>query len=77
MKHYSPTALALQRLRRHRLAMLSIAVLAGLAVLVSSADLVAALLGVDPNAVDLLNRTAPPSACDRGDLQISSSTPCV
>lgn len=62
MKHYSPTALALQRLRRHKLAMLSIAVLIALAVLVSSADLLTALLGVDPNAVNLLNRTAPPSA---------------
>lgn len=62
MKHSSPTALALQRLRRHHLAMFSIAVLMGMAVLVSSADLVAALLGVDPNAVNLLNRTAPPSS---------------
>ena len=62
MKHYSPTQLALQRLRRHRLAMVSIGVLVTLAILVSSADLVTALLGVDPNAVNLLNRTAPPSA---------------
>lgn len=62
MKHYSPTALALQRLRRHHLAMFSIAVLISLGVLVSSADLLTALLGVDPNAVNLLNRTAPPSA---------------
>jgi peptide/nickel transport system permease protein len=62
MKHYSPTALALQRLRRHHLAMFSIALLISLGVLVSSADLLTALLGVDPNAVNLLNRTAPPSA---------------
>jgi peptide/nickel transport system permease protein len=62
MKHYSPTALALQRLRRHHLAMFSIALLVSLIVLVSSADLITALIGVDPNAVNLLNRTAPPSA---------------
>jgi peptide/nickel transport system permease protein len=58
----SPLRLAIKRLKRHKLAMVSIAILAVLAVTVISADLLTALLGVDPNAVDLLNRTAPPSA---------------
>lgn len=62
MKQYSPTALALQRLRRHHLAMFSIAVLIVLGILVASADLITALLGINPNEVNLLNRTAPPSA---------------
>ena len=62
MSQHSPTQLALRRLRRHRLAMVSIGVLVFLAVVVTAADVLTALLGVDPNAVDLLNRTAPPSA---------------
>jgi len=62
MNANSPLALALRRLRRHRLAMASIAVLVTLGLVAVAADLIAAALGVDPNAVDLLNRTAPASA---------------
>src|SRR5690606_16606042 len=47
--------------RRHRLAMASAILLAVLALAAIGAPLVAALLGVDPNAVDLLGRYRPPS----------------
>jgi peptide/nickel transport system permease protein len=57
----SPLRLAVKRLKRHKLAIVSIAILAVLAITVIGADLLTALLGVDPNSVDLLNRTAPPS----------------
>lgn len=62
MNENSPLRLALKRLKRHKLAMVSIAILVLLALTVTSADLLTALLGVDPNAVNLMNRTAPPSA---------------
>ena len=62
MNENSPVRLALKRLKRHKLAMVSIAILVLLALTVIGADLLTALLGVDPNAVNLMNRTAPPSA---------------
>ena len=55
-------ALAMRRFRRHRLALASAAVLVLLAVLAAAAPLVAAVLGVDSESVDLFNRFAPPSA---------------
>lgn len=55
-------ALAFRRFRRHKLALFSLAVLALLAVLAAGAPLVASALGVDPEAVNLLARFAPPSA---------------
>jgi len=58
----SPLRLALKRLKRHKLAMVSIGILIALGIVVASADLLTAVLGVDPNVVDLMNRTAPPSA---------------
>jgi peptide/nickel transport system permease protein len=49
-------------LRRHRPAMLSLAVLMLLAVFCFSAPLYAALMGLDPNTTDLLARYDPPSS---------------
>jgi peptide/nickel transport system permease protein len=57
----SPLRLALKRLKRHKLALASLGLLIVLGVIVISADLIAALSGIDPNAVNLLNRTAPSS----------------
>ncbi len=50
------------RLGRDRLAALSALMLAALAAVALLAPVLAALLGVDPNAVDLLERYGPPSA---------------
>ncbi|TNF88142.1 MAG: ABC transporter permease [Gammaproteobacteria bacterium] len=52
----------MKRLKRHKLALASAAVLTTFAIVVSCADLVASVLAIDPNAVNLPNRTAPPSA---------------
>jgi peptide/nickel transport system permease protein len=57
-----PGRLLLRRFRRHRLAMVSVIALLLLALCSLAAPLFAALLGHDPNAVDLLGRFAPPSA---------------
>lgn len=57
----SAGALAWRRFRRHRLAVASAVVLALLALLAAAAPLVAALLDVDPELVDLLGRFASPS----------------
>jgi peptide/nickel transport system permease protein len=62
MNENAPLRLALKRLKRHKLAMVSIGVLTVLAVSVIGADILSAVLGVEPNAVDLMNRIAPPSA---------------
>jgi peptide/nickel transport system permease protein len=56
----SPGRLLLRRFRRHHLAVASAAVLVLLALVSFAAPLVAAVLGHDPNAVDLLGRFAPP-----------------
>ena len=51
-----------QRLRRRGPAVVSAAILAALALVALLSPLLAALLGIDPNAVDLLARLSPPSA---------------
>ena len=56
-----PWQLALGRLGKHRLAVVSACVLAALAAASLSAPLVEALLGADANAVDLFNRFQEPS----------------
>lgn len=61
MNQHSPTSLAIKRLRRHKLAMFSLVLLTLLGGTVICADLITGLLGIDPNLVDLLNRTAAPS----------------
>lgn len=58
----SPTAAALRRFAKHRLAVASLAVLVLIAAVSFAAPLIEALLGIDPEAVDLLERMAPPSA---------------
>jgi peptide/nickel transport system permease protein len=58
----APGRLLLRRFLRHRLALASGVLLAALVVASLAAPLVAASLGHDPNAVDLLGRFAPPSA---------------
>lgn len=58
----STYALALRRFRRHRLALASLALLGVLAVISVAAPVVAAILGVEADAVDLLNRFAGSSA---------------
>ena len=58
----SMMALALKRFRRHRLAIAGAVVLAVLASLAATAPLIATILGLDWEAVDLLNRFAPSSA---------------
>jgi peptide/nickel transport system permease protein len=58
----SPGRLLLRRFRRHHLAVASGVLLALLALASLAAPLVASLLGHDPNAVDLLDRFAAPSA---------------
>ncbi|TVR78838.1 MAG: ABC transporter permease [Rhodospirillales bacterium] len=57
----SPLGLAMRRFAQHRLAIASGVVLAILVVATLAAPLVAWLLGVDPEGVDLFNRFAPPS----------------
>jgi peptide/nickel transport system permease protein len=57
----SPRHLLLRRFVRHRLAMASAIILLLLALCSIAAPLVAAWLGHEPNAVDLLDRFAPPS----------------
>jgi len=57
----SPTQLALQRFRGHRLALASAALLALLVTAVICAPLIEWLLGHSANQVDLYNRLAPPS----------------
>jgi len=61
MNENAPMRLAFRRLKRHKLAMASVAILLMLICVVAGADLIALLLGLDPNAVNLLNRTAGPS----------------
>jgi peptide/nickel transport system permease protein len=56
----SPGRLLLRRFLRHRLAVASATLLVLLALLSLAAPLIAAALGHDPNAVDLLGRFAPP-----------------
>jgi peptide/nickel transport system permease protein len=58
----SPGRLLLRRFRRHRLAVASAILLALLALASLAAPLAASLFGNDPNAVDLLDRFARPSA---------------
>ena len=53
-------ALTYRRFRRHRLAVASAVLLVVLALAAIGAPLIAAALGVDPNAVDLLGRFQPP-----------------
>lgn len=55
-------ALAVRRFRRHRLALASLVLLAVLALLAAGAPLIATVLGIDPDRVDLLVRFAGPSA---------------
>ena len=62
MNANSPTRLAMKRLRRHRLAMASLGLLLILGLIALLADPITAALGLDPNLVNLANRTAPPSA---------------
>jgi len=61
-RHESMARLTFQRFVEHRMAMASGAILVLLTVLVTAAPLAEALLGVDANEVDLLDRFAPPSA---------------
>ena len=56
-----PLGLAVRRFRRHKLALASLFVLAVLAILSVMAPLIAWILGVDAEAVDLLQRFAAPS----------------
>jgi peptide/nickel transport system permease protein len=58
----SPAALATRRFFRQRGATAALAMLLGIAAAVFSAPLVAVALGIDAEAVDLLDRFAPPSA---------------
>ncbi len=57
----APVRLAFRRFRRHRLAVASLALLVVIAALAALAPAIQAALGLDPEAVDLLNRLAPPS----------------
>lgn len=57
----APLCLAFRRFRRHRLAMASLGLLGVIAALAAAAPLIQAALGLDPQAVDLLGRLAPPS----------------
>lgn len=54
-------ALTWRRFRKHRLALASAVVLVLLGTMAATASLIAAALGVEPDAVDLFNRFAPPS----------------
>ncbi len=62
MRANSPTAAALRRFRRNRLAVASLCVLIVVAVASFAAPLIEAALGVDAETVSLLERMAPPSA---------------
>lgn len=62
MSPSSPTAAALKRFRRHRLAVASLVVLIVIAALSAAAPLIEAALGLDAETVDLLARYEPPSA---------------
>jgi peptide/nickel transport system permease protein len=57
-----PLALTLRRFRRHPLAVGALAVLLGLTIAVAAAPLLARLLDIDANDMDLFNRFAPASA---------------
>jgi len=57
----SPLASAMRRFARNRAALASLAVLCMIALAAATAPLTEALLAVDPEAVDLLARLAPPS----------------
>ena len=57
----TPLALAVQRFRRHPLAVPALAALAVLAVAAATAPMLANLLGIDLDAVDLFDRFAPAS----------------
>ena len=57
----TPMQLAWHRFRRHRLALISAGVLIVLVLSALGAPLVALLLGTEPDAVDIFNRTAGPS----------------
>ncbi|MBW7850130.1 MAG: ABC transporter permease [Rhodospirillales bacterium] len=61
MKRGSPLAAALRRFRRNRWAVASLIALAVIAAAAAAAPLIEAMLGIDPEAVDLLARNAPPS----------------
>jgi peptide/nickel transport system permease protein len=54
-------ALAVRRFRRHRLAVVSAAILAGLALLSVAAPIVEAVFGLDGSSVNLLGRLAAPT----------------
>ncbi|WP_316976812.1 ABC transporter permease [Shumkonia mesophila] len=58
----TPFGLAMVRFRRHRLAVASLALLVLLALLAAAAPLIAWVLGVDGETVDLMARFAGPSA---------------
>ncbi len=58
----TPLALAARRFRAHRLAVASLALLAAFAAISFCGPLVATILAVDPEQVDLLARFEPPSA---------------
>jgi peptide/nickel transport system permease protein len=57
----TPLALTIRRFRRHPLAVGALAVLLGLTIAVAAAPLLARLLDIDANAIDLFNRFAPAS----------------
>jgi peptide/nickel transport system permease protein len=58
----TPLALAVHRFRRHPLAVAALAILAVLGVAAAGAPVLANMLGIDVDAVDLFNRFAPASA---------------
>lgn len=58
---HGPLGLMARRFLEQRLAVASLAMLALLALLVLAAPAIAALLGLDPDRVDLLSRLTPPS----------------
>jgi peptide/nickel transport system permease protein len=58
----TPLALTVRRFWRHSLAVGALAVLLGLTIAVAAAPLLARLLDVDADAIDLFNRFAPASA---------------
>ena len=62
MSSAAPWRLAWFRFRRHPTAVAGLVLLIALASAAAAAPGVAALLGVDPNAVNLFNRFAPPTA---------------
>lgn len=62
LAHRSPSQLAWRRFRRHRLALFSLFLLGFLMILTLAAPILAALRGLDGDAVDLFNRLGPTSA---------------